>query len=56
MTNGDKIRNMSDEEIAAQWANNRYCTNCPAEDVCEVPPRYCKEFIYNWLKQEAKDE
>lgn len=60
MTNGDKIRVMSDEELA-QFIHKKYdcCRTCPALQHChdeDVDGRECIETIMGWLKQEAKDE
>ena len=58
MTNGDRLRNMSDEQIAEflcfsdciiagekcpQW-NNNYCGG------------NCQKYFYEWLKQEVREE
>lgn len=51
-TNGDKIRQMSDEELAELIDNS--CKAC-AKDVTECDTE-CVNGILAWLKQEAKDE
>ena len=62
-TNGDKIREMSDEELATAWSNNAFvllwCADCPRycrEYESEKTKQKCKQQMLNWLKQEAKDE
>ena len=58
MTNGDKIRQMSDEEIA-KYLCNFACIHCPASNFCDLTignTKSCKKVVLNWLKQEAKDE
>lgn len=60
MTWGDKIRAMSDEELA-QWIEKiRLCCAtdfcgrvCPLEEVCYSNAEAPKETI-DWLKEEAK--
>ncbi len=53
-TNGDKIRQMSDEELAGKFGYpcpltaNKHCSGISNEE--------CTECWLNWLKQEAKDE
>lgn len=51
ITNGDRIRSMTDEELAVQL-EAFICDNvklCRAEDIS------CTECALNWLKQEAKE-
>lgn len=62
LTNADKIRQMTDEELADFWPigicpQNRSCfrqgiryTECPGE---EIPS--CTDCWLDWLKQEVKD-
>lgn len=64
MTNGEKIRSMSDEEIADWWCENVRCgSGCPVYDECLGDHRAakyvdlrCDQVIKMWLKQEAQDE
>lgn len=59
MTNGDRIRSMSDEELA-QWLTYPVCayTNCYKK--CPVLPEnnraQCDENILEWLQQPEKEE
>jgi hypothetical protein len=62
-TNGDKIRQMSDEELATAWSNDAFvfawCADCPRycrEYENEETKHKCKQQMLIWLKQEAKDE
>ena len=55
MTNADKIRAMSDEELAPMIAGNLTCVGCPASEVCRHEDA-CSAEILNWLRQEVKDE
>ena len=52
MTNADKIRNMTDEEIA-KW----YVINCNIKMNKECPKEKitCFDCILQWLKSEAND-
>ena len=54
MTNGDKIRAMTDEEMAA-WLEPVDCLDCPCREKCKgiVEVRRCKGKIAIWLKEEA---
>lgn len=56
MTNADKIRAMSDEELADWMYDYCACPGCPAQDICmkgytgEID---CTSIIRKWLMQEA---
>ena len=56
-TNADRIRNMTDEELA-KWIDNNMCVlghGCPCEK-CEQPyKRPCDGAWLEWLKQEVKE-
>ena len=60
MTNADRIRTMSDEELAKLIGQTSDCP-CPAESTActeehesdEVPE--CWELILRWLKQEVEE-
>ena len=54
MTNGEKIRQMSDEELAEFLGLNSSCPTCPANKICHYDK--CREAFYDWLKQEAKQK
>ena len=51
MTNADRIRNMSDEELAS-W----YVIKCEIMMgiKCQKPYKTCKDCILEWLQSEAK--
>ena len=59
LTNADKIRAMTDEELA-EWVG-RYgdciLTHCCAFDICvpTMEDMSCKDWILKWLKQEVKE-
>lgn len=53
MTNGDKFRSMTDEEIAEYWAENMSCYDCPvANDICADD---CAGTWLDWLRKEADE-
>ena len=56
MTNGDKIRAMTDEELA-EWECDRACFLCPIVDCAgriEAGQEKCKQRWLDWLKQEVE--
>ena len=55
-TNSDRIRNMSDEELAEFLAYNAYCEECYVEkdDSCCYPDGTCKQKHLEWLQSEAE--
>lgn len=56
MTNGDKIRAMSDEEIAKQIARYLDCDRCPFLKGPCANYENCYEVFLHWLKQPAEGE
>ena len=55
-TNADRIRAMTDEELAHTLADLCHgCGSCPAVFVCGDEDA-CWETILKWLKEEVKDE
>ena len=57
-TNADRIRNMSDDELAEFLAYNAYCEECYVEkdDSCCYPDGTCKQKHLDWLQSEAEQE
>ena len=55
MTNADKIRAMTDEELAGEMFIGMECGDCPCADKCGNG-EYCKDTILEWLKQPAEDD
>ena len=53
MTNADKIRAMSDEELAALIDREFGC--CPPTGYCEKMSNDCKACWIDWLKQSAEE-
>ena len=63
MTNADRIRAMSDEELAIWLAEWSFCADaCPAstneveEAIGYCCPSNCKEQALTWLQQPAEEE
>ena len=50
-TNADRIRSMSDEELASKLASFR----CPFDSCFPEGGENCKKCWLDWLKQEAQD-
>lgn len=50
MTNSDRIRAMSDEELAEYLCGLTYCCECEHRDTCNGEDGYLK-----WLRQPAED-
>ena len=59
MTNADKIRAMTDEELAYFIAEQRFCTVNPIADEFRIDVTFqfvnCKNNMLDWLKQEVSD-
>ena len=59
MTNGERIRKMTDEELAEMFEKHiKYCEDCPAYyNVCDVglPEGTCKDLCLRWLQREAEE-
>lgn len=57
MTNGDKLRQMTDEKLASMMSGIKYnCSSCPAYGFCEDCGGDCRETILEWLKQESEEQ
>lgn len=61
MTNGDKIRNMSDEELVNRlYSHYADVELLPAKFCYEMASEYCNSeceiCFLNWLKQEVTDD
>ena len=55
-TNAERIRNMSDDELAEFLAYNAYCEECyvKKDDSCCYPDGTCKQKHLEWLKSESE--
>ena len=60
MTNGDRVRHMTDEQLRDLWARTEFDVPiCDCGDGCEYPNFVCKacpKAFYEWLQEVAKDE
>ena len=58
MTNGDKLRQMTDEELAKFLSVHGRCTVCAWQDDNGECGRHvtCNSGVIEWLKQEVSDE
>ena len=52
-TNADRIRAMSDEELAEKWWKLLDCGVCPARPNCSLHHEDCIQFTLEWLKKEV---
>lgn len=50
-TNADRIRNMTDEELAEYLSNVHYC---PTPSICD-PTKECKECWLKWLRSPMEE-
>lgn len=58
MTNGDKIRDMTDEELAKIYAYASFCDICPVRDVCGSDMdanTSCYEKILEWIRSPVEE-
>ena len=57
MTNGDRIRQMTDEELTELIYESDACDLCVFDSPCDVDSHFkkCKDGIARWLKQEEED-
>lgn len=55
MTNADRIRSMTDEELAELWWERVDCGECPVHKECKLTGQDCKRLALDWLKQEVEE-
>ena len=53
ITNADRIRQMTDEELAGLWWERVDCVVCPVHRDCKMTGQDCKQLALSWLKQEV---
>ena len=53
-TNADRIRAMTDEELAKEYDNRIYCGGCPVREKCDKTLDLCDTLLLEWLKQPAE--
>lgn len=51
LTNGEKLRRMSDEDLAVRLSEITSCDICPVKD-CNGDEADCAGSIFAWLKEE----
>ena len=57
LTNGDRIRAMSDEELAEALSNAIHCRTCYARNVCKISAdSNCQQDHLTWLKQPVEEK
>lgn len=55
LTHADRIRAMTDEELAELLNPTASCTDCPVDNrkPCGTDGRSCRDRVLDWLRQEA---
>lgn len=56
MTNADKIRQMSDEELLRRLNYSCLCNDERTLNDCEKHNGKCTDCLLDWLREEANDE
>lgn len=56
MTNGDRIRQMTDRQLAKSGLIDIRCDECPFRDKKGCCGGDCIKAIEKWLKKEVKDD
>lgn len=55
MTNGDKVRAMTDEELAEAATRTIICFWCPVKGCRGCAPDECMEKLLTWFRSPAND-
>ena len=55
-TNADRIRSMTDEELANMWWSYVDCGECPKHRECKITGQDCLRLALEWLREEAANE
>lgn len=55
-SNADRIRSMTDEELAELWWERVDCGECPMHRDCRMTGQDCKKLALDWLGQEISEE
>lgn len=55
MTNADRIRAMSDEELAEVLGELVHCGGCPMRGNCKADDLPCDNVLLEWLKQPVEE-
>lgn len=56
MTNYERIKNMSIEEMAKKIVDKVDCEVCPACEVCEIKTAPCITLLKEWLENDWSEE
>lgn len=54
ITNADRIRSMSDEELAEWFKEHLLCIHCPTNEECHFA-RDCEGHLLEWLRKDADE-
>lgn len=56
-TNADRLRSMTDEELAIWLSAITWCEYCPIRERCDevIQTRFCKDILLEWLKAEVSE-
>lgn len=54
-TNGDKVRAMTDKELAAMASRMITCLWCPVKDCCGCEPDECTAALLDWLRSPVEE-
>lgn len=54
MTNAERIRTMTDEELAGKISAHMDCYTCPLWNGNACYRKFCKDHWLGWLKEEAE--
>lgn len=52
-SNSDRIRSMTDEELANMWYSYVDCGSCPMHRECNILPKDCLRLALEWLQAES---
>lgn len=56
MTNGDKIRAMTDKDLAYAICDYASCLSCPAQEICAIGDTPAPLALENWLRSPVESE
>lgn len=54
-TNADRIRSMTDEELANMFWSYVDCGECPKHRECKMTGQDCLRLAFEWLREEVKE-
>ena len=55
LTNGDKIRAMTDRELAYAICDCASCLSCPAQGICAIGDTPAPLALENWLRSTVEE-